>query len=227
MRRPGRRTRIVAGSGNGATVTTTRYLDAFGVHVELVTSAATQWNEYLMVGGSMVGVRFVQGTSVTLRYFHQHHLGSVAVITDATGAAVERNAYDPWGKRRFWSNGAGQFARSAPVYGSTWTIRKGNGRYANAAHQGCPHVSVSGRQLSRRNTRAPSLGANIIHKQFCVNGTCLHDITAIPCFVDYRRSMQGIDWSPPRAPPTGRGRQQGNARGYEIIYRSTFVTRQM
>jgi hypothetical protein len=46
----------------GASVTTTRYLGAFDVYVELVTSATTQWNEYLMVG-----VRFLQGTSVTLR----------------------------------------------------------------------------------------------------------------------------------------------------------------
>jgi hypothetical protein len=79
---------------------TTRYLDAFGVNVELVTSATTQWNEYLMVGGSMIGVRFLQGTSVSLRYFHQDPLGSIAVITDETGAVVERNAYDPWDKRR-------------------------------------------------------------------------------------------------------------------------------
>jgi RHS repeat-associated protein len=89
----------------GSSVTTTRYLDAFGVHTELVVSATTQWNEYLMVGGSMVGVRFLQGTSVTLRYFHQDHLGSIAVLTDQNGAVVERDAYDPWGKRRF-TNGA-------------------------------------------------------------------------------------------------------------------------
>jgi RHS repeat-associated protein len=90
----------------GASVTTTRYLDAFGVHAELVTSATTQWNEYLMVGGSMIGVRFLQGTSVTLRYFHQDHLGSIAVITDASGALAEpRDAYDAWGKRRF-ANGS-------------------------------------------------------------------------------------------------------------------------
>jgi RHS repeat-associated protein len=85
----------------GSTVTTTRYLDGFGVHVELVTSATTQWNEYLMVGGSMIGVRFLQGSTVTLRYFHQDHLGSIAVITDASGLLAEaRDAYDAWGKRR-------------------------------------------------------------------------------------------------------------------------------
>jgi RHS repeat-associated protein len=51
----------------------------------------------------MVGVRFLQlgSGAVTLRYFHQDHLGSIAVLTDQTGAVVERDAYDPWGKRRF------------------------------------------------------------------------------------------------------------------------------
>jgi RHS repeat-associated protein len=85
----------------GPTVTTTRYFDAFGIHAELVTSATTQWNDYLMVGGSMVGVRFLQASTVTLRYFHQDHLGSIAVLTDQNGAVVERDAYDAWGKRRF------------------------------------------------------------------------------------------------------------------------------
>ncbi|MDP2323384.1 MAG: RHS repeat-associated core domain-containing protein, partial [Gammaproteobacteria bacterium] len=33
-------------------------------------------------------------------YMHQDHLSSVAVITDESGAVVERLAYDPWGKRR-------------------------------------------------------------------------------------------------------------------------------
>jgi hypothetical protein len=37
----------------------------------------------------------------TIRYFHTDHLGSVSVITDETGAVVERMAYDAWGKRRF------------------------------------------------------------------------------------------------------------------------------
>ncbi|MDV8153479.1 polymorphic toxin-type HINT domain-containing protein, partial [Acinetobacter pittii] len=32
--------------------------------------------------------------------FHSDHLTSIEVITDATGAVVERLSYDPWGKRR-------------------------------------------------------------------------------------------------------------------------------
>ena len=34
------------------------------------------------------------------RYFHHDHLGSVAVLTNETGAVVERLSYDAWGKRR-------------------------------------------------------------------------------------------------------------------------------
>jgi RHS repeat-associated protein len=104
----------------GAAVTTTRYLDAFGVHVEIVTAATTQWNDYLMVGGSMVGLRALRSDgTVSVRYFHQDHLGSIAAITDETAnpANTERDAYDPWGKRRFWNNGnddpAGSLANSS------------------------------------------------------------------------------------------------------------------
>ncbi len=39
--------------------------------------------------------------SVTTRYFHTDNLGSIAVITNESGAVVERNSYDAWGKRRF------------------------------------------------------------------------------------------------------------------------------
>jgi RHS repeat-associated protein len=38
--------------------------------------------------------------SVTTRYFHTDNLGSIAVITDETGAVAERDSYDAWGKRR-------------------------------------------------------------------------------------------------------------------------------
>jgi RHS repeat-associated protein len=36
----------------------------------------------------------------SLRYMHHDHLGSVAVVTNETGAVLERLAFDPWGKRR-------------------------------------------------------------------------------------------------------------------------------
>src|SRR5262249_44920322 len=87
----------------------------FGVHAEVVLAAdgttVLRWNDYLMVSGSMVGVRFLQGTSVTLRYFHQDHLGSIAALTDQNGVVAEPDAYDPWGKRRFL-NGSDDLATS-------------------------------------------------------------------------------------------------------------------
>jgi RHS repeat-associated protein len=36
----------------------------------------------------------------SLRYMHHDHLGSVAAVTNETGAVLERLAFDPWGKRR-------------------------------------------------------------------------------------------------------------------------------
>jgi RHS repeat-associated protein len=85
---------------------TTLYFDPFGVHVEYFSASTSQWNEYLVAGGQMVGVRFERSDStVATRYFHPDHLGSVAVITEETGAVAERLSYDAWGKRRF-PNGA-------------------------------------------------------------------------------------------------------------------------
>jgi RHS repeat-associated protein len=79
----------------------TNYFDAFGVHTELFSSAISQWNDFLMVGGALIGVRVLHSdSSVTTRYFHTDNLGSIAVITDENGAVVERDSYDAWGKRR-------------------------------------------------------------------------------------------------------------------------------
>jgi hypothetical protein len=80
----------------------TYYFDAFGVHAELFVSGTSQWYDYLGAGGTMLGVRVLHSdNSVTTRYFHTDHLGSIAVITNETGAVVERDSYDAWGKRRF------------------------------------------------------------------------------------------------------------------------------
>ncbi len=49
----------------------------------------------------MVGVRVLSGSAVTTRYFQTDNLGSIAVITNESGAVVERDSYDAWGKRRF------------------------------------------------------------------------------------------------------------------------------
>jgi RHS repeat-associated protein len=88
---------------------TTLYIHAFGVTAELfgVGSAAPRWNEYLSVGNVRVGMRVkeIVTTTVSLRYFHTDHLGSISVITNESGVVVERLSYDAWGKRRF-PNGA-------------------------------------------------------------------------------------------------------------------------
>ena len=101
---------------------TTLYFDSFGAHAEFMPGSG-QWNEYLKVGNVMVGVRFLAlaTETVTLRYFHTDHLGSIAVITDQNGAVSERLSYDAWGKRRF-ANGADDPAgsiASQTTYGFT------------------------------------------------------------------------------------------------------------
>jgi RHS repeat-associated protein len=83
----------------------TLYIAAFGVLAELANPGASgeRWTEYLSVGSAKVGMRVIQTASETLttRYFHTDHLGSIAVITDEIGRVVERLSYDAWGKRRF------------------------------------------------------------------------------------------------------------------------------
>ena len=83
---------------------TTLYIGAFGVLAEVSNpgTSSAKWTEYLSVGNAKVGMRTLQVASETLttRYFHTDHLGSISVITNETGAVVERLSYDAWGKRR-------------------------------------------------------------------------------------------------------------------------------
>jgi RHS repeat-associated protein len=80
------------------------YIAAFGVLAELSNPSASgqKWTEYLAVGNAKVGMRVVQTATETLstRYFHTDHLGSISVITDENGLVVERLSFDAWGKRR-------------------------------------------------------------------------------------------------------------------------------
>ena len=54
-----------------------------------------------MASGGVVGMHVENSDeTVATRYFHKDHLGSIAVITDESGAVLERLSYDAWGKRR-------------------------------------------------------------------------------------------------------------------------------
>jgi RHS repeat-associated protein len=96
----------------------TLYFDAFGVHAELFLGTNWAWYDYLSAGGAMVGV-WIQNTTTTPLYFHTDNLGSIAVITDATGAVVQRDGYDAWGKRRFATGADGDPPTSQMTRGFT------------------------------------------------------------------------------------------------------------
>lgn len=80
---------------------------------EVRTNGTTEHKHYLTAQGitfalftSRTGT--LNGLSATsTSYFHKDQMGSIAAITDATGAVTERLAYDPWGKRRFISSTPG------------------------------------------------------------------------------------------------------------------------
>jgi RHS repeat-associated protein len=96
------RTDTVAG-----VTTATTYLNdpVSGVMSELVSAGTLTWHDYLKTDGHIVAERFCTGSApctggATWRYVVTDELGSTATITDQTGTVVERDAYDPWGKRR-------------------------------------------------------------------------------------------------------------------------------
>jgi len=85
---------------------TTSYLrdPITGSFEEQIVSGSTVTARNYFSGGVSIWTQVSGGAmSATIRYIHGDHLGSTSVLTDPTGAVVERDGYDAWGKRRYAS----------------------------------------------------------------------------------------------------------------------------
>jgi RHS repeat-associated protein len=92
----------------GANAGTTAYLNdpsSGAMEEKFIAGSVITWRDYIIADGKMVGQRSCVGAAPctgtpTLEYFTFDHLGSISVITDGTGAVLERLSYDAWGMRR-------------------------------------------------------------------------------------------------------------------------------
>ena len=105
--------------GGACATSATYYLNdpVSGAMSEKVVSGSTvTWHDFLAVDGHLAGMRFCTGAApcssgATWSYVVTDHLGSVAVMTNASGTVSERDSYDAWGRRRN-SNGTDNSACS-------------------------------------------------------------------------------------------------------------------
>ncbi len=85
---------------------TTFYLNPAGqgqlLYEKEVKPSVTEHKHYISAGGLLVGIYLSRSDSTTeTRYFHHDRLGSLTLITNASGGQIERLAYEAFGKRRF------------------------------------------------------------------------------------------------------------------------------
>ena len=80
--------------------TTTIYLNGPGNEEKVISGSTVTWRDYVSANGGIVAERFNTSGTVTLLYFTGDHLGSTSVLTNSSGAVVERDSYDAFGKRR-------------------------------------------------------------------------------------------------------------------------------
>jgi RHS repeat-associated protein len=87
--------------------TTTWYVGDLYEQIDHGTRTTHRYN--IRVGNQVVAVKEhetakadVAGTLLQhrMRYFYRDHLGSVVMVTDATGQLLERASYSPWGQRK-------------------------------------------------------------------------------------------------------------------------------
>lgn len=84
---------------NDGVLTTYTYLGNY----EKVEKVGGVIEERHYIGGFAMAVKTISGgqTDIKNRYLHKDHIGSIAVITDdQLGDIIERQSFDPWGKRR-------------------------------------------------------------------------------------------------------------------------------
>jgi RHS repeat-associated protein len=79
---------------------TTVYL--FDPQYEKVTTGTLVEHKYYISAGGRLLALFTKRNNSTedMKYFHTDHIGSTSVVTNESGAVLERLAYDPWGDRR-------------------------------------------------------------------------------------------------------------------------------
>jgi hypothetical protein len=95
-------------------------------------STGSAWGHFLWRGAAW------SGPVVSWAYFNLDHLGSVAVITDASGNVVQRLSYAPWGKQR---NANGSDAACGSITSATtrgFTNRSWNAKRSH--HFGCNRI---------------------------------------------------------------------------------------
>jgi RHS repeat-associated protein len=86
------------------TITKKYYTDSYE---RTVTGSTTRQLNYIFAAGQLVAIFVKNGTTDSMYYVHTDHLGSLNVITNASGAIVSEMSFDAWGNRRdpaTWKN---------------------------------------------------------------------------------------------------------------------------
>jgi len=131
----------------GASDTTIRYVGTL-FETEDAGSNGTidRYRHYLHAGSRVVAMVERVGTTNTTEYLHRDHQGSVTRVSTASGAEIQKLAYDPWGLRRNASTWAGL---GSPFAGSHETER---------GYTGHEHLDAVGLVHMNGRVQDPRLG---------------------------------------------------------------------
>jgi RHS repeat-associated protein len=92
---------LVGGVERRRTIYLNDILDQDLLYEEEGVGANRVSRNFIGIGPLQFAVAEINGTSTTLKYFHQDSINSIVAVSDSLGSASERLAYEPFGKRRY------------------------------------------------------------------------------------------------------------------------------
>jgi RHS repeat-associated protein len=177
-------------------------------------SLAVSWNDYVMKGGEMVALHVTAATP-QIRYFHKDHLGSIQVLTNETGAVVERDSYDAWGERR---NPTGEDDPLYPSLSLTSQVTRGYTGHEQLDTVGLVHMNgriydpVIGKMMSADPTVPNPIDAQAYNRYAYVGNNPL-SLTDPTGFYDVDPDHPGQMGHAPDSPQHGESHPQDGSKG--------------
>ncbi|NJO89190.1 MAG: RHS repeat-associated core domain-containing protein [Chloroflexia bacterium] len=140
--------------------------------VEISASSYPRKIHYISGGDELAAVFIIEGSRGTghMYYTYTDHLGSIVAITNDAGAVLERQNFDPWGRRRNYTDWSYNNIQEFTILDRGYTGHEHLYAFGIINMNGRLYDPVLGRMLSPDpELQAPGFAQNFNRFSYCFN----------------------------------------------------------